>query len=137
MAATMGGMSSEGPFMHPFDGKSPHNSPQSSSANSASQYDSASFGQSTSFRDRPFSVLGSATPHAHTSASYSSSPQIQSPHLQSPFAESAQSSSGTAASPKTPEARHQQLNDQLDMMSLKDKVFANSFNKQQSEAVES
>ena len=137
MAATMGGMGSEGPFTHPFDGKSPHESPQSSSANSASQHDSASFGQSTNFHDIPFSVLGS-TPQAHTSASYSSSPQIQSPHLQSPFTESAQSSSVSAASPKTPEANHhQQLNDQLDMLSLKNQVFATSFNKSHPETVES
>lgn len=136
MAATMGGRGAEGSFTHPFEGRSPHESPQSSSATSVSQHDSASFGQSANFHDMPFSVLGNSTPQAQTSASYSSSPQMQSPHLQSPFA---QSSSGTAASPKTPEANHhqQQLNEQLDMLSLKDKVFATNFTKQHSGTVES
>ena len=142
LAANMGSLE-RGPFTHPFEGKlpfeggqSPHSSPQSS-AHSASQHDSASYGQSNNFHDMSFSVLGS-TPQALASASYSSSPQIQSPHIQSPLAESAQSSSGFAASPKTPEAGHQQqLNDQLELLSLKDKVFATDFNKQQSGPIES
>ena len=61
---------------------------------------------------------------------YASSPQA----LPSPFAGSAQSS-GTVTSPKTPEAS-QLLNDQLDLLSLQDKMFVSSYGKQRPEVSE-
>ena len=125
MAATMGGLSHETTFTHPFEttAASPHNSPQSSGH---SQPDSASHQQSVNHHEAPFLLHGSNTPPpTGMMASYTSSPQT----LQSPFAGSGQSS-GTANSPKTPEAS-QLLNDQLDMLSLQDKMFVNSYGKQQ------
>ena len=130
MAATMGGLSNETTFTHPFEtAASPHSSPQSS-GNSASQPDTASRRHSTSLQDAPVSVLGSTTPPAPgpLMPSYTSSPQT----LQSPFAGSAQSS----ASPKTPDAT-QLLNDQLDLLSLQDKMFVNSYTKQHPEVLDS
>lgn len=125
MAATMGGLSNDTTFTHPFETASPHSSPQSS-GHSASQPGSASRHQSASPLDAPFSALGSTTPRPGAMmASYTSSPHT----LHSPFAGSAQSS-GTVTSPKTPEA-NQLLNDQLDMLSLQDKMFVNSYGKQQ------
>ncbi len=54
--------------------------------------------------------------------------------MQSPFAGSAQLS-GTVNSPKAPEAS-QLLNDQLDLLSLQDKMFVNSYGKQRPEVSE-
>ena len=130
MAATMGGLSNDTTFTHPFEtAASPHSSPQSS-GHSASQPDSASHHCSAGLHDAPFSVMGSTTPPpGPTMPSYTSSP----PTLQSPFAGSAQSS-GTVASPKTPEAT-QLLND-LDLLSLQDKMFAKGYGKQQPEVLD-
>ncbi|DBB01762.1 TPA: hypothetical protein ACH3X1_000380 [Trebouxia sp. C0004] len=130
MAATMGGMSNDTTFTHPFETASPHSSPQSS-GHSASQPDSASHRQLGSSHDAPFSVLGSTTPPPGAMMPpYTSSPQA----MQSPFADSAQSS-GTVNSPKTPEAS-QLLNDQLDLLSLQDKMFVSSYGKQRPEVSE-
>ncbi len=134
MAATMGGMSNDTTFTHPFETASPHSSPHSSpqsSGHSASQPDSASHRHLGSSHDAPFSVLGSTTPPPGAMMPpYASSPQA----LQSPFAGSAQSS-GTVNSPKTPEAS-QLLNDQLDLLSLQDKMFVSSYGKQRPEVSE-
>ena len=127
MAATMGGLSNETTFTHPFEtAASPHSSPQSS-GHSASQPGSASHRQSANPHDAPFTVMGSSTPPPGAMMASYTSPS----HMQSPFAGSAQSSS-TVASPKTPEASHL-LNDQLDMLSLQDKMFVSSYGKQHPE----
>lgn len=127
MAATMGGMTNDTTFTHPFETASPHSSPQSS-GHSASQPDSASHRQMGSSHDAPFTVVGSTTPPPGSlMPSYTASPQ----KLQSPFAGSAQSP-GTVTSPKTSEAS-QLLNDQLDLLSLQDKMFVNSYGKQHPE----
>lgn len=132
MAATMGGLTNDTTFTHPFDtaAASPHSSPQSS-GHSASQPDIPSSRQPTSLQDAPF--LGSTTPPppGPLMPSYTSSPQT----LQSPFAGSVQSS-GTVASPKTPGAT-QLLNDQLDLLSMQDKMFVNSYSKQHAEVLDS
>ena len=132
MAATMGGLSNETTFTHPFESAaSPNSSPQSS-GHSASQPDTTSHRHANSLQDAPF--LGSTTPPppGPLMPSYTSSPQT----LQSPFAGSVQSS-GTVASPKTPGAT-QLLNDQLDLLSMQDKMFVNSYSsKQHAEVLDS
>ena len=133
MAATMGGLSNETTFTHPFETTaSPHSSPDSS-GNSASQPDASSRCHSISLQDAPIPALGSTTPPppGPLMPSYTSSPPI----LQSPFAGSAQSP-GTVASPETPGAT-QLLNEQLDLLSLQDKMFVRSYSKQHSEALDS
>lgn len=134
MAATMGGLSSETTFTHPFETTaSPHSSPQSSGGHSASQPDPSSYRHPTSLQDAPVSVLGSTTPPppGPLMPSDTSSPGT----LQSPFADSAQSL-GTAASPKTPGA-DQLLSDQLELLSMQDKMFVHSHSKEHSEVLDS